>query len=397
MIHRILTWCRGYVRVRLPGAQAERFINVCRSRGIYWWGVSWDRNGQEVYGCLNRIDYYHLLPVVEKTGIFPIVVNRCGGYFWLRRGMDRASFWCGILCFLFFMWFLSGRIWGIEVQGQSYHTSGEILRYLETEDLYGGMSGRDVACAQIEAKLRKHYPDVGWVSVEKSGSKLYVRMDEVVLARDEEEETPGSLVAEQKGVVLSIVTRRGTAKVRAGDNVKKKQTLISGKVKIIGDNDEIVGKKRVRAQGTVVLQCSKHYEEGLEKSYQSREYSGRSRTLYQVQLGKRNLFFYNPLKSLETYEKYDIIREGGRLCPFLSLRFPVFVWRQKFREVTGGRAKYSKQEAEELLQASYAYYLQQMEEKGCYDISGKLTVQEQEGYFIGTADIRYSKQQTEYH
>lgn len=397
MVHRILAWCRGYVRVRLPGGQAERFINVCRSRGIYWWGISWDRKQNAVYGCLSRADYYRLRPVAEKTGAFPVVVERCGGYFWLRRGMDRASFWCGIGVFLFLMWFLSGRIWGIEVQGQSYHTVESVLRYLETEDVYGGMPGRGISCAQIEAKLRGHYPDVGWVSVEKSGSKLYVRMDEVVLAAGEEKETPASLVAEQKGRVLSIVTRKGTARVRAGDKVKKGQTLISGKVKIIGDNDEVVGKKRVQAQGTVVLRCGLQYRDTLGKSYQSREYSGRSRTLYQLQLGKRNLFFYNPLKSLETYEKYDIIREGGRLCPFLSLRFPVSAWRQTFREIDGGKAQYPKREAEELLQARYAYYLQQLEEKGCYDISGELSVQEQGGSFTGTADIRYSKQQAEYH
>ena len=57
MIHKILTWCGGYVIVRLPGDRAERFINICRTKGIFWWKVRWQRQGQYVYGCMKRTDY----------------------------------------------------------------------------------------------------------------------------------------------------------------------------------------------------------------------------------------------------------------------------------------------------------------------------------------------------
>ena len=333
MIHKILTWCGGYVIVRLPGDQAERFINICRTKGIFWWKVRWQRQGQYVYGCMKRTDYYKLRPVVQKTGVFPVVKERIGGYFWLRRGMARASFWCGILSMLCILFLLAGRIWGIEVSGQSYHTKDSILRYLESEDVYGGMAGKDVVCSEIEAKLRKKYQDIGWASVEKSGSKLYVRLDEVLLQKKKHKKVPASLVAENSGTVLSIVTKTGTAKVRAGDQVKKGQKLISEKVKIVGDNEEVVAKKHVRAAGTVVLQSVYHYEDSLKKQYQKRKITGKSRTIYQINIKHHDLFLYNPLKSLESYEKYDIIREGGQVCPFLSCRFPVFVWKKTFREI----------------------------------------------------------------
>ena len=96
MIHRIMTWCAGYVLVRLPGAQAERFVNICRAKGIVWWGLRWQQDQRMVYGYLRRSDYYKLRPIAAKTGVFPLVRERIGGYFWLRRGMARASFWCGL-------------------------------------------------------------------------------------------------------------------------------------------------------------------------------------------------------------------------------------------------------------------------------------------------------------
>lgn len=73
MIHRIMTWCAGYVLVRLPGAQAERFVNICRAKGIVWWGLRWQQDQRMVYGYLRRSDYYKLRPIAAKTGVFPLV------------------------------------------------------------------------------------------------------------------------------------------------------------------------------------------------------------------------------------------------------------------------------------------------------------------------------------
>ncbi len=396
MVHKIIGWCKGYVLVKLPGSQAERFINLCRNHGIFWWNLRWGKKKDIVYGCISRMDYYKLRPLVQKTRVFPVVVQRYGGVFWLQKAWQRQSFWCGIACFLFLLFFLSSRIWGITIEGQSYHSSESMMQYLESDGIYGGMAARKVVCSEIEEDIRKTFPDIGWASVEKSGSKLYVRLEEVILLEEEEEKEPGSLVAEEDGQVVSIVTREGTAKVRAGDKVKKNQTLISGKVKIIGDNETLVAKKAVNAQGTVVLRCQRLYEDPLGKSYERKEYTDRELGIYQIQVFGKNLFLYNPLNYLETYEKYDIIREGGRLCPFLSLRFPVSVWKKTYRETSFVPDSYSKKEAESLLKKRYEYALEQMKEAGCFDISGELQVQDAGDCWIGSANIVYSKEQGSY-
>lgn len=396
MVHRMIGWLRGFVQVRLPGQQAERFVNLCRNHGIYWWNLYWSPREGVLYGCLSREDYYRLRPLVQKTRVFPLVVRRYGGIFWLQRAGRRASFWWGVCCFLALLFFLSGRIWGIAVEGQSYHSKESILRYLNGNDIYGGMAAGRVVCSELEASIREDFEDIGWVSVEKKGSKLYVRLEEVVLVDRDREKKPESLVAEQGGTVVSIVTKRGTAKVRAGDKVKKAQTLISGRVRVVGDNEEVVARKRVQAQGTVVLQCTEAYRDSLEKTYQRKEYTGRALNLYQLQLGEKNLFLYNPLNYLETYEKYDIIREGGRLCPFLSLRFPVSFFRRTYREKEFVAARYTKKEAERILSERYGYYLEQMRNKECFDISGALQVRETAAGFEGMADIVYSKVQDTY-
>ena len=196
--------------------------------------------------------------------------------------------------------------------------------------------------------------------------------------------------------MLSIVTKTGTAKVRAGDQVKKGQKLISEKVKIVGDNDEVVARKHVRATGTVVLRSVYHYEDILKKSYQKREITGKSRTIYQIGIKNKTLFLYNPLKSLESYKKYDIIREGGQVCPFLSYRFPISFRKKTFQEVREEKTQYSGEEAEAILTGRFDYYRQQMAEKGCYDMEGELVIGEQGDRFVGKADIVYSREQKTY-
>ncbi len=396
MVHKITGWCKGYVMVKISGGQAERFINLCRNHGIFWWDLRWNKKREAVFGCVSRQDYYKMRPLVQKTRVFPVVTERFGGVFWLQRAKQRQSFWWGIAGFLFLLFFLSSRIWGIHVEGQSYHSKESMLRYLESIGIYGGMAANAVECSEIEENIRKTFPDIGWASVEKAGSKLYVRLEEVILLEEEAEKKPRSLVAEEDGQVVSIVTRTGTAKVRAGDLVKKNQTLISGKVKIIGDNETLVDKKAVNSQGTVVLRCQKFYEDPLEKNYQRKEYTERELDIYQIQMLGKNLFLYNPLNYLETYEKYDIIREGGQLCPFLSLRFPVSIWKKTYLETNYQPDCYSKKEAKKVLGQRYEYYIEQMKQAGCYEISGELQIQDAGDSWIGSANIVYSKEQESY-
>ena len=297
MVHKILGWCLGYLLICLPGERADRFANLCRSHGIVLWNLCWEPDTGIVDGCIARKDYNRLKPIEEKMGIVPEVKAYFGGYYCLKRAVARGSFWCGVFLFCLILFGLSTRVWGIEVEGNSYHSRESVLRYLESEGIYGGMAASRVVCSEVEEKIRTHFEDVGWASIEKVGSKLYVRMEEVKLVQPEEKKTPGNLVAEQTGTVVSIVTRTGTAKVRAGDKVKAGKVLISGKVKVVGDNDVVVARKRVHAEGEVVLQCKYDYRDSVPKVWQQKKYTGRSRTIYQLQLGAKHLFYYNPVKS----------------------------------------------------------------------------------------------------
>ncbi len=342
MVHKVTGWFSGYLLIRINGYGSRRFVNLCRNHGIELWMIRRDGSDGLLYCRIFLKDFYKLRPLARKCKVRPVVIERTGVPFILSEMYKRISFFAGVAVFFSLLLFLASRIWGISIEGQSYHTKESLLKYLERQEVYGGMAVKDVECSQIRENIRHSFEDIGWVSAQLRGSKIFIKIKEAQLVKEkQEEEEPASLIAEDGGTVISIVTSRGTAKVRAGDKVKKNKVLVSGIDKIIGDGDTLIRKRKVRAEGKVVIESIKKYEDILEEDYSRKEYTGRDKYIYNIELFGKNVFFYNPLNNLETYEKCDIIREGGQILPELSLRFPAYFWKQCFAEVKYTHAKYS--------------------------------------------------------
>ena len=121
------------------------------------------------------------------------------------------------------------------------------------------MYGGNIDHEKIEKQIRKHYDGIGWVSVNKKGSRLLVNVREMTKDKIITKKKPADLVASDDGKVISIVTSAGTAKVRKGKKVKKGKVLISGIVPVVGDNDEVIRKLKVRADGIVLLKNEELY------------------------------------------------------------------------------------------------------------------------------------------
>ena len=396
MIHKVVGWFKGYVRFYICGHGAGRFVNLCHNKGIELWNMKWDKDGKVLYCFIMLKDFYLLRPLARKCHVMPVITERYGMPFIIQMMGNNKSFCTGIVLFFMIIILLSTRIWGISVEGEKYHTKESILKYLNERDVYGGMAVKDVKCSNIRYDMRHSFDDIGWVSVELKGSMLYVRIREVQLIEENEEKKKGSLISEDTGRVVSIVTSSGTPKVMKGDKVKKGQVLISGVDKIIGDNDEVVRKRKVRAEGEVIVQSVDRYDDKINVRYKKKIYTGRHKNLYEISAGKYNIFLHNPLNDLETYSKCDIIREGGRLCPLLSLRFPVSIWRQSFKEVSFEESEYSRDEAVSLLKERFKDYLSEIKKDGYKIVEAKLSINKSGNEYTASADIVRRKMQDSY-
>lgn len=397
MVHKVAGWFKGYLLIRVTGYGSRRFVNLCRNHGIELWLIRYDDSEDMLYCRIFLKDFYRLRPIARKCKVWAVVKERSGFPFVIDLVRKRLSFFIGVCVFICLLFFLSSRIWGISIEGQSLHTRESLLKYLDSHNVYGGMAVKDVECNTIREDMRHSFEDISWVSVELRGSRILIKLKEAQLVQEKEKkEIPANLVAEDAGTVISIVTSKGTAKVRAGDKVKKNKVLISGIDKIIGDGDELIRKRRVRAEGKVVIESVKKYKDELIEKYSKKEYTGRKKYLYNIITPVSNVFFYNPLNNLETYKKYDIIREGGQIFRELSQRFPVYFWRQCFAEVKYTDAMYLEEEAKEILNERFGYYLEEQENNGYKIMDARLFVRKEGGRYIAYSDVKVQKEQVIY-
>ena len=247
MVHKITGWIFGFLNVYMEYGESRRFINLCRNNGIEIWNIRADREKGIIWFCIRLSDFWKLHHIAKKCHVFPRVYRRIGFPFLLTAAKKNINMVMGIAIFFIMLIVFSSRIWGIEISGQSYYTEENIVDYLDAKNIYCGMYGGNIDHEKIEKQIRKHYDGIGWVSVNKKGSRLLVNVREMTKDKIITKKKPADLVASDDGKVISIVTSAGTAKVRKGKKVKKGKVLISGIVPVVGDNDEVIRKLKVRA------------------------------------------------------------------------------------------------------------------------------------------------------
>lgn len=352
----------GTVFVELCGTSPERFFNVCRSRKIPLYEVRTQitDKGTIYVAKMKRRDYFRVRSAAKKSHCIPYVRKRLGLPFFLKKYRNRIAFFAGgIYCF-WLIWLLSRFVWDISVTGGFVHTEEELLSYLRETGVVCGMRCDRIDCTEIERKLRIDYPDIGWVSAELRGTKLFLRVAETDMPMlQEEQSVPVHLVATADGMVESLVCRKGTPLVKEGDVVKKGDILVSGVISVIGDNEVEVNRYAVAADADITLKTVKHYSHSFSRKTEEHDYTGESKKGYQFFYGNKKLFSYMPSHS---YANYAIITEDAVLSLHAHFPLPVRVEKTIISEYHPVIREYTKDEAEVLAKQALDRYLTYLSE-----------------------------------
>ena len=83
----------------------------------------------------------------------------------LRVSLRRRYLFPAGLFFLLLLYDLSGFIWNIEINGNSYLTTETILDFLEEEHASFGTKKSRISCEDLEEAMRSRYRDVIWTSI----------------------------------------------------------------------------------------------------------------------------------------------------------------------------------------------------------------------------------------
>ncbi len=386
-MERLLRYLAGYVLISVRGEQAERFLNLCRSRGIALTKIC---RGEDQ--CLNAVlsvkDFFLLRPLRSKTKVHIRILEKHGLPFFFFRSKKRKAFFVGILLCLCLLGFLSTRIWNIHVEGNRKHSTQEILEFLEQEGVVHGMARSRVNCSGIAASIRKKYPEITWVSARIEGTRLLLTIQEGILMeeKEEEEEKPCSIIADKEGTIVKMVTRRGVPQVKPGDVCKKGDLLVLGRLDIRDDSQEVVRSEYVHADADIYIAYDLPYYRSFSLKHVNKVPTGEERRGIYLKAGSWYLELEGDVSSgwERTAEEYPLrITENFVLPASLGI-----VTLKQYREE---QAAYTQEEARKLAFSRLQRYEEKLMEKGLQISTNNVTIETDDMTCTSSGSLRVTE------
>lgn len=374
MLMQGIRYMKGYVRIRMIGYSAERFLNACAYRNIYIWGLC-PVNGNYELNMYAK-DFLSLKPILKKTGIQVRVLKKTGFPFWLHHYRKRRMFFFGAVGSMALIFLLSSIIWSIDITGNLTRSDDTLLKFLKEKHVKSGMFKSQVECERIVKDIRKEYDDIVWVSASIDGSRLKIQIKEnedanLNIEKDTKEQKqdpytaqvsqPVDIVADEDCVITNIVVRKGVTELKEGMEVKKGDILVSGQVAVKNDAGEIIDYQYYESDAEIKGRVKIPYQDQMETYYQEKEYQ------------KKRYSFLIRTKDQET-EILPWGAEKGMKCEIWSEIFPkgadgsfelpVSCGIKRYFFYTEKKKKYTEKEIKSRLTGRFRRYCRDLEKKG---------------------------------
>ena len=365
MIRALVRSIRGYVRIRVEGYSPERFLNMCTYHRIYIWDLTPVKDAYEMYMTLE--DFKKIRPAARKTHTKVCIVRRIGLPFFIRKYKKRKMFFAGMFLCACLLKIYSLFIWDIHFAGNEKRTDEALTEFLNSEGVSAFMPKSRVDCQGIVKAIRKEYNDIVWVSASVDGSRLKIQIKENEDTFGEEEETAGQkenptdLTASADGVITDIVTRSGVPQVHVGDQVKKGDILVLGRIEVLSDSGEVAGYQYTQSDADIYADTEMEYSSTIPLTGKEKIYDGKERK--QVFARISNLTFsFGSIRN--GYEHSEVVTGEKQLKLGDNFYLP-FSWGTKTaKSYSFKTVKYTKEEIRRKLSAEFGSFCKELEEKG---------------------------------
>lgn len=371
MIRTFIRYLRGYVKIRIQGFSPERFLNMCSYHQIFIWGLSPDGNGYEMF--LSITDFRRLKPLVKKTHTKLTVTGRYGFPFFLFRYRKRKLFFAGLFLCIVLLRIYSLFIWDIHFEGNEKWPDETLTEYLYSVGVAPLMLKSEVDCPGIVKNIRKEYNDIVWVSASLDGNRLKIQIkeNEDILDEDQEngeeevsgEERPTDLIASSDGIITSIVTRSGVPQVHEGDQVKKGDILVLGRVDVVNDSGEVTGYQYQHADADIYADTELTYADSISRTYQEKVRDGKKKYQPYVKIGKYTISIGSISNN---YEHRDLAVRERQLKAGENFYLPVSYGLRTVTSYEFEEKTYTDEEVREILSANFRRFCDELEEKGIH-------------------------------
>ena len=380
-----IQYLKGYVCIRVWGYSPERFMNLCSNHDILLWNI--ENCGEYYTMCITVGGFRKLKGIVKKTGTKVAIQKRCGLPFFVPKMKRRKIFLIGLIGSLAFWMWMSTFIWAVDISG-NYSISEDIfMDFLRENDIYVGMKRNKLNIEELEKRIRQDFGIVTWTSAKIDGTRLeiQIRENEVEMSTEREgEEEKGEtqeefgknpygsdLVAEEDGVIVSMVTRKGVPKVGVGTKLKKGDSLVSGSVPVYNEDSTVKFYQYYDADADVFIRRQLRQREELPLHYEKKEYTGEEKK--EVVLAVMDKDFILRLGKIK-YENFDTVTDKKQVKLLKNFYLPLYYGNSVNREYIVTDNIYTKEEVKIIFSEKLIKYIASLEEKGVQIIKKNVTI-----------------------
>lgn len=381
---RLIRFLRGYVQIKVWGYSPERLMNLCGNHDILLWNI--ENHGTYYTMCVSVSGFFRMKNCLKKTRTRASVQKRAGLPFFWPGVWKRKIFVAGLLGCVCFLFLMSRFVWAIDIEGNQAVTDELLLDFLEENGVRAGVRRTEIACPELEEKMRAQFDRIIWTSVQLEGTRLLIRVREnehpagedgqdAALSPETSDPLRGTdLRAAQDGQIVRMITRSGLPLKKPGDTVQKGEVLVQGRVPIYNDDGTVRQMRFCDADADIEIRYALPVSETLPASYLAKAYTGRTKTRPFVHTLRRS--FGLPRKAPFLY--CDSVTQERQTHLFGSLYLPLFTGTVTYREYLPTELRHSLSEARTLLEERLETQIRAFEEKGVHIIQKNVTIRTEE-------------------
>lgn len=273
----VFMYADGYVRIKIWGSSAERFIVLCSRKQMLLWDI--EAQGKYVFANMRLKDFYNCRKIARKAGIRAVVVERHGLPFLMPKIIKRSFVMVGFFLFLG-LWLVStNMLLHVKIEGNYSISDDVFMDFLDSQGIHIGMWKKDIPLEELEKEIRKEFDLVTWTSGKMDGTVLIIdiKENEKPLFQEAVKHTDygSSIYATVDGIIDHIYVQYGVPTVKKGAEVKAGDLLVDGRVPVYNEDQTVAYHQYYEASAEIGIEAIVPVEYTLSKVYVEKVYTGR--------------------------------------------------------------------------------------------------------------------------
>ena len=337
---------RGVVSIQVTSGDLYRFINAVRDEHIVCTSQKC-RDGifyADVFGS----DLKRVQAIAEELGAELKAVRKKGLRFKAYAYRFRVGLIIGLIGVLCLVFYFSNTVITIEVNGNSTVTEKQVLTALSEMGVDKGAFIPDINFYNCEQQMRLSIPELSWVGIRHTGSRIVVDVEEAVeQPQMVNDDIPCNIVASRDAQIVQIQVYMGRQVKQRWDGVKKGDPIISG---IVEDGAGHILKKHAMGKVRGIYYDRQVFVQPFDE--QSQEYTGECDKRKYLDFFGLNI----PLTFSDgDYDAYDYSESENRFS-FFGIELPLGIVHAEYKPLEYREVSYTIEQAEDILRQKTAIY-----------------------------------------